>query len=117
MESSLKKLDQQEAKYTDELNAALAQYADLQQQATNMDAVELDIARQVVRPDKEREAVQQLQATYGKRFNSEMLAQSQKDVAGLLGEVTKPLSIREKLRQSHEQQDKQRHKHERDQER
>ncbi len=117
MESSLKKLDQQEVKYTDELNATLAQYADLQHQATNMDAVELDIARQVVQTEKEREAVQQLQATYGKRFNSEMLAQSRKDVAGLLGEVTKPPSIREKLRQSHEQQDKQRHKHERDQER
>ena len=35
MESSLEKLDQQEVKYTDELEVALAQYTELQQQSAS----------------------------------------------------------------------------------
>ena len=42
MESSLETLNRKEKKYTAELDAALAQYAELQQQAADMDAIELD---------------------------------------------------------------------------
>ena len=38
MENSLNKLDQQGKKYVAELEAALAQYTELQQQAADMDA-------------------------------------------------------------------------------
>jgi len=106
MESSMEKLDQQEGKYTDELDAALAEYAALQQQAADIDAVELNAARQGVRPDKEREVAQQLQSTDGKRFNSEVLAQSRKDVIGLLSDAAGSVSIRKRLQQSVEQQGK-----------
>ena len=37
MEAALKKLAQQEEKYTDELNDALRQYADLKEQAAEFD--------------------------------------------------------------------------------
>jgi len=77
----------------------LAEFVALQQQAADMDAVELDTARQGVRPDKERETTQRLQAIYGKRFDYKMLAQSRKDVAGLLGETAEPVSLRQKLQQ------------------
>ena len=117
MESSLETLNQQEEKYTAELDAALAQYTELQQQAADMDAMELDAARHAIRPDKEREAAQQLQAAYGKKFDSGTLAQSRKDVAAMLDESTEPVSIRRTLQQLQGQQNGQSHKKEHSQER
>ncbi len=117
MESSLERLNQQETRYTDELDVALAEYAALQQQAADMAVVELDTARQGVRPDKERETAQRLQSTYGKQFNSKMLAQSRKDVASLLGETAEPVFIRQKLQQPVEQQSDRHYAEKQDQER
>ena len=117
MESSLEKLDQQETKYTDELEMALAQYAELQQQVTDMDATELDVARQAIRPDKECETLRQLRATYGQRFDSKMLMQSRKDIADLLGETSEPVSIHQKLQQPYAQKDKRHHTKKHSQER
>ena len=109
MESSLKKLDQQETKYTDELNAALVQYGELQQWATDIDTIELDAARQAIRPNKEYEMLQRLQNIYGKRFESKILIQSRKDIADLLDEPSAPVSIRQKLQQSYEHKNRQHH--------
>ena len=117
MESSLEKLNQQEMKYTSELEAALAQYTGLQQQAADMDALELDTICHAIRPDKERETVQRLQATYGKKFDSRTLAQSRMDVAKMLSETAEPVSIRQKLQQLQGQQNRQSHDKERSQER
>ena len=105
MESSLETLNQQEEKYAAELDAALAQYTVLQQQAADMDAMELNAARQTIRPDKERETVHRLQATYRNKFDSSLLTQSRKDVARLLSEMVEPVSIRQKLQQLQGQQD------------
>ena len=105
MESSLETLNQQEEKYTAELDTALAQYSELQQQTADMDIVELDSTRQAIRFAKERETLQQLRATYGKKFDSKTLAQSQKDIADLLNEIIKPVSIKQFLQRSPEQQD------------
>ena len=110
MESSLEKLDQQEKKYTAELAATLAQYAELQQQTSDIDTMELNMARQAIRTNRERETVQQLQAAYGKQFDSEMLARSRADVSGLLGETTEPVSIQEKLQQAIDQRNNRHHK-------
>ena len=44
MENSLNKLDQQETKYASELEAALAQYTELQQETIAMDSTDLDTA-------------------------------------------------------------------------
>ena len=117
MESSLGTLNQQEKRYADELETALAQYAELQQKAETMDTIEVDTACQALRPGKERETAQRLQATYQKKFDSHLLTQSRKDVAAMLGEIAEPVSIREKLQQSVEQADKYRHTNRRDQER
>ena len=110
MESSLDKLNQQEGKYTAELNNALTQYAELQQQTADMDATELNSARQPIRPDKEREVIQQLQDTYGKRFDSGTLAQSRKDIDKMLDETVEPASIHKKLQQAIDQRDNRHHK-------
>jgi len=117
MESSLKTLNQQEDKYAAELNAALAQYTELQHQVADMDTIELEATRQAIRPNKEREAIQRLQATYRKDFDSRLLTQSRKDVAYLLDEVVEPVSIREKLQQSQQKEYGQSHEKERSQER
>ena len=116
MESSLEKLDQQETKYTDELETALAQYSELQQQVTDMDAAEQDVARQAIRPDKECETLRQLRATYEQRFDSKMLMQSRKDTADLLDETSEPVSIHQKLQQPYAQKDKRHHTKEHGQE-
>ena len=117
MESSLETLNRQEEKYTAELDVALAQYAELQQQAADVDATELDAARHAIRPDQELEAAQRLQAAYGKKFDSGTLAQSQKDVAEMLDESTEPVSIRQTLQQLQGQQHRKSHKKEHSQER
>lgn len=117
MESSLEKLDQQEMKYTDELEAALAQYTELQQQAADMDVLELDTTCHAIRPDKEWETVQRLQATYGKKFDSRTLAQSRMDVAEMLNETAEPVSIRQNLQQLQVHQTKQSREKEHGQER
>jgi hypothetical protein len=117
MESSLRTLNQQEKKYTAELDVALAQYTVLQQQAADMDAMELEAARHVIRPDKERETAQRLQAAYDKKFDSGALAQSRKDVAKMLDEVAESVSIRQKLQQLQQKEHGQSHEKERDQER
>ncbi len=91
-------------------NAVLAQYAELQQQAKNVDAVELDVARQAIRPSKEYKTAQRLQTAYGKQFDSKKMAQSRKDVAGLCGETVKPVSIQSQLQQSYTQSNRWNHK-------
>ena len=117
MESSLETLNQQEKKYTAELDAALTQYAELQQQAADMDAMELDAARHAIRPDKERETAQRMQAAYDKKFDLGTLAQSRKNVAEMLDESTEPVSIRRTLQQLQGQQHRESHKKEHSQER
>ena len=104
MESSLETLNQQEKKYTVELDAALAQYTELQQQAADMDTAELDTARHAIRADKEIEAVQQLQDRYGREYNSRKMHQSQEDVAVTLGESQQHQSVRQQLRQHYQTQ-------------
>lgn len=117
MESSIETLSQQEEKYTAALDAALAQYTELQQQSADMDAMELDTARHSIRPNMEHKTVQWLQATYGKKFDSRTLAQSRIDVAQMLNETAGPVSIRQKLQQLQGPQNRQSHDKERSQER
>lgn len=95
MESSLEMLNQQEEKYT----------------------AELDVARQAIRTDKELEAAQRLQATYGKKFDHGMLAQSRKDVAEMLDEPAEPVSIRQTLQQLRGRHNRKSHEKKRIQER
>ena len=106
MESSLKTLNQQEKKYTAELATALAQYTALQQQAADMNTGELDAARQAIRPSKEYEVIQRLQAAYQKKFDSSLLTQSRKDIAALSGEAVEPISICQQLYRISQHQDK-----------
>ena len=99
MESALKKLEAQEAKYSAELDAALKEYSELKEQASEFDAGELMEARLSIRGEKERSAVTRVQDTYGERYDSLMMFDSKRDVANLLHEEAETRSVRERLRQ------------------
>ncbi len=54
MEQSLERLEEQEQKYSAELDAALNEYAGLREQAQSVDPVQLYEARQAIRPVRSR---------------------------------------------------------------
>ena len=101
MESALKKLEAQEAKYSAELDAALKEYSELKEQASELDAGELMEARLAIRGEKERSAVTRVQNAYGEKYDSLMMFDSKRDVANLLHEEAEVRSVRERLRQKH----------------
>ncbi len=117
MDAYLRKIDQQEAKYTGKLDTALAQFDELRRQAEGADSAELQVARQSIRTEKEQSAAKYIQESHGKRFDPQILSKSQKGVAELLGEGAVSVSIRVKLQQAVEQQNNQRRVKRRDQER
>ena len=98
MESALKKLEAQETKYSAELDAALKEYSELKEQASEFDAGELMEARLAIRGEKERSAVTCVQDAYGEKYDSLMMFDSKRDVANLLHEEAETRSVRERLR-------------------
>ena len=104
MESALKKLEAQEAKYSAELDAALKEYGELKEQASEFDAGELMEARLAIREEKERSAVTRVQDAYGERYDSLMMFDSKRDVANLLHEEAETRSVRERLWKKQQQQ-------------
>ena len=115
MESALKKLEAQEAKYSAELDAALKEYSELKEQASEFDAGELMEARLSIRGEKERSAVTRVQDAYGEKYDSLMMFDSKRDVANLLHEEAEIRSVRERLRKKQQQaQQKQNKKKNRD---
>ena len=97
MEANLAKLEQQEQKYTAELNAALAEYNELKTQAADFDPDELAMAQLEIRPQKEASAESKIQAAYGDKYDFWTMIGAKRDVAEMLGEE-EPRSIMERLR-------------------
>ena len=119
LEIALKKLDEQEVKYATELEDAMKQYAELNAQVADMDAVELKDARLNIRPDRERSAADRIKAAYGEKYDPVMMHDSKRDVANLLNEETGARSVRNLLRQTQKMQQMQQRRepkrHEREQ--
>ena len=107
MEATLKKLSQQEEKYTTELNDALQQYAELKSQSAEFDSDKLQDARLALRPAMERSAVDCVQSAYGDRYQPLMMYDSKRDVSDMLHEEAETRSIHERLRQKQQQQSQQ----------
>lgn len=97
MEANLARLEQQEKKYTTELNAALAEYNELKTQAADFDPDELAVARLEIRPQKEASAESRVQDAYGDKYDFWTMIGAKRDVAEMLG-AEEPRSIRERLR-------------------
>lgn len=97
MEANLARLEQQEQKYTADLKAALAEYAELKAQASYFDPDELAMAQLAVRPQKEESAESRVQAAYGDKYDLWTMIGAKREVAEMLSEE-EPRSIRERLR-------------------
>lgn len=97
MEAGLKRLEQQEQKYTAELDNALKEYAELKEQAAEFDADELMSERLDIRPGKERSAASRVQSAYGDRYQPLMMYDAKRDVSQMMGEEMEARSIRERL--------------------
>lgn len=97
MEANLARLEQQEQKYTAELNAALAEYKELKAQMADFEPDELAMAQLAIRPQKEASAESRVLVAYGDKYDFWTMISAKRDVAELLGEE-EPRSIRERLR-------------------
>lgn len=104
MEAGLKRLEQQEQKYTAELDNALKEYAELQEQAVEFDSDELMDERLAIRPSKEHSAVDRVQSAYGDRYQPLMMYDSKRDISEMLGEEMESHSVRERMRRKQQQQ-------------
>ena len=104
MESALKKLDEQESKYSVELESALQQYRELQAQAAEFDAEELSNARLELRQGMDRSTVSKIQAAYDTQYSPFTMAEARRDVSNMLGEDDEPRSVRERLRKHQQEQ-------------
>ena len=69
LESNLQKLDEQEQKYSAELETALHEYAEAKAQAADLDPVELYEARQAIRPGYEAAANEKLEQVFGEKYS------------------------------------------------
>ena len=68
LESNLQKLDEQEQKYSAELETTLHEYAEEKAQAADLDPVELYEARQAIRPGQEAAANEKLEQVFGEKY-------------------------------------------------
>ena len=104
MEAALKKLDEQESKYSVELESALQQYRELEAQAVDYDSEELLGARLELRPGMDRSTVSRIQTAYGSQYSPFTMAEARRDVSKMLGEDDEPRSVRERLRKHQQEQ-------------
>lgn len=85
-EDNLKRLEAQENKYAGELEAALSEYAELKEQASGFDSLQLYLERKALRPDREKAAAQRIEAAYGDKFSWWLMESGLRDVSGYLDE-------------------------------
>ena len=100
MEQSLKRLEEQEQKYSTELDAALTEYAGFREQAQGFDPVQLYEARQAIRPDMEQEAVNRAQKVYGEKYSPLLMFDSKKTVSRMLHEDMERRAVQRMVRQA-----------------
>ena len=105
-EKNLTELEKHDEKFTTELNSALKKYAQLKEEAAELDQAELYEARQGLRSEYNNNAALRLQKLYGKNYSSQLLSESRIKVAKLLNEEAETRSVREKIRRLEAQKEK-----------
>ena len=105
METALKKLDEQESKYSVELESALQQYRELRAQAAEFDAEELTDARLELRQGMDRTTVSKIQTAYDTQYSPFTMAEARKNVSQMPDEhEEESCSIRDRLRNHQQEQ-------------
>ena len=117
MESSLQRLEQTEAKYQAELDAALAQFRELVGEEESMDKAELHTRRQGLRKTYTQDARDKLQQAHGKQYSPITMMEAQQDVDHLLREDERKLEPPEQKRPVRHQPEPQKKQPKRDYER
>ena len=84
MESSLQRLEQTEAKYQAELDAALAQFRELTGEAGTMDKAELADQRKLLRKTYTQDAQSRLKEAHGNKYNIFTMMEAERDVEHLI---------------------------------
>lgn len=92
MESSLQRLEQTEAKYQAELDAALAQFRELTGEAGTMDKAELADQRKLLRKTYTQDAVDKLQQAHGSKYSVFTMMDVKQDVESLLRDEERKLT-------------------------
>ena len=92
MESSLQRLEQTEAKYQAELDAALAQFRELTGEAGTMDKAELADQRKLLRKTYTQDAVDKLQQAHGSKYSVFTMLDVKQDVESLLRDEERKLT-------------------------
>ncbi len=115
-EAGLSKLEQQEEKYSSELEAALSEYAALKEQGADFEPAELYAQRMALRPEKYSSASYRIQPAYGEKYNPLVMFDSQRDVAELLHEDVEERAY-QREREQKKQQERKEKNHRADKER
>jgi len=92
MESSLQRLEQTEAKYQAELDAALAQFRELTGEAESMDKAELADQRKLLRKTYTKDAVDKLQQAHGSKYSVFTMMDTKQDIDALLRDEERKLT-------------------------
>lgn len=105
-EAGLSKLEQQEEKYTSELEAALCEYATLKEQGADFEPTQLYAQRMALRPEKTTDAAHRIQSAYGEKYDPLVMFDSQRDVAELLHEDAENRAFQRELEHQKQQEHK-----------
>ena len=95
-------MEQQEQKYTAELNTALSEYEELKAQAADFDPDELAMAQLAIRSDKEAAVQSKVREACGDKYDFWAMIGAEKDVSRMLNEED-PHAIRERVRRKEQE--------------
>ena len=101
MKDTLKNLEASEKKFAAELEAAQTEFSALQEQAADFDPIELYNARQVIRPDKEQDAVCKLQDKYTDKYSNTIMVDGKREVSRILDEYAEDQEIQQMKREQY----------------
>ena len=110
-EASLSKLEQQEEKYSSELETALSEYADLKEQSADFEPVELYAQRMALRSEKSASASNRIQSAYGEKYDPLLMFDSQRDIAKLLQDDAENRVYQQEMEQRKRQEQKEKPRH------
>ena len=117
MKSALTELDRREVKYTAELNEALQQYDEYKEQSKEFNTGEFGKARLDIRPNKERNALNQISDSYGEYFSHSTFFSSVRDADMKIDDNIDMRAVREYAYQQRRQVQQQRNRKPYEQER
>ena len=101
LESNLQKLDEQEQKYSAEVDAALHKYAEAKAQAADLDPVELYEARQSIRSGYEATANEKLEQVFGSKYSPLRWMDAKQAQTRLTNDSAEEYAVRQLAKQWH----------------